>query len=213
VLRGQEFSSDLLSAVERIRVTLNAGLEKGNVVFSARRMRRRGETIDVDDEIGFSFPSLDILSNLSEMDAIAVDDRFLNKEAVWNDGSRHVPCVGTLEILLVLNNRGLISEAQKYALLHRLREGGYYTVPTDVSELLSELGRSTVEGKRLVETKELATIRTNLTIGLRATQNQAGEASFSQTELEDPSHIVIERLVPLRRGKWRLMPPGVEANG
>jgi hypothetical protein len=46
-----------------------------------------------------------------------------------------------------------------------------------------------------------------------ATQNQAGEASFSQTELEDPSHIVIERLVPLRRGKWRLMPPGVEADG
>ena len=85
--------------------------------------------------MGFNFPSLDILSNLSEMDAIAVDDRFLNKEAVWNDGSRHVPCVSTLEILLALNNRGVISEAQKYALLHRLREGA--TTPCRSTSLSS----------------------------------------------------------------------------
>jgi hypothetical protein len=37
-------------------------------------------------------------------------------------------------------------------------------------------------------------------------------AQFSQSELEDPSHIVIERMVPLRRGKWRFMPPGVEGS-
>jgi hypothetical protein len=168
VIRAEEFSSDLLGSVERIRATLNAGLEKGNIVFSARRMRRREEAVDSDDEMAINFPSLDILSDLSEIDAVAVDDRFLNKEAAWNDGTRQVPCVSTLEILLALNNRGVISEAQKYALLHRLREGGYYTVPTDALELLSELNRSTIEDEKLIETKELATIRTNLTIGLRS---------------------------------------------
>ena len=56
------------------------------MVFSARRIGRREGIIDADDDMGFNFPSLDILSNLSEMDAIAVDDRFLSKEAVWNDG-------------------------------------------------------------------------------------------------------------------------------
>jgi hypothetical protein len=45
-----------------------------------------------------------------------------------------------------------------------------------------------------------------------ATKTQNGEGSFTQSELGDPSHVVIERLVPLRRGKWRLMPPGVEAD-
>jgi hypothetical protein len=178
VLRGQEFSSDLLSAVDRIRATLNVGLEKGSITFSARRTRRRDDTVDADDEMSFSFPSLDILSNLSEIDAVAVDDRLLNKESAWNDGSRHVPCVSTLEILLALNSRGIISESQKYTLLHRLREGGYYTVPTDVSELLTELGRSTIEGTRLVESKELATIRTSLTIGLRARMHSALETPW-----------------------------------
>lgn len=45
-----------------------------------------------------------------------------------------------------------------------------------------------------------------------AADNRSGSAQFSQSELEDPSHIVIERMVPLRRGKWRFMPPGVEAS-
>jgi hypothetical protein len=39
-----------------------------------------------------------------------------------------------------------------------------------------------------------------------------GAAQFSESELEDPNHIVIERMAPLRRGKWRFMPPGVEAS-
>ena len=45
-----------------------------------------------------------------------------------------------------------------------------------------------------------------------AAQGRDRAAQFSQSELEDPSHVVIERMVPLRRGKWRFMPPGVEAS-
>lgn len=44
-----------------------------------------------------------------------------------------------------------------------------------------------------------------------AAATQVGNrAKFSQSELDDPSHIVIQRMIPLQRGKWRLMPPGVE---
>lgn len=35
---------------------------------------------------------------------------------------------------------------------------------------------------------------------------------FSRGELTDPDAISIQRLVPLQRGKWRIMPPGVEAD-
>jgi hypothetical protein len=45
-----------------------------------------------------------------------------------------------------------------------------------------------------------------------AARSPSRNTRFSQSELEDPNHIVIERLVPLQRGKWRLMPPGVEAD-
>lgn len=42
-------------------------------------------------------------------------------------------------------------------------------------------------------------------------KTQQGE-SFSPGELADPDAISIQRLVPLQRGKWRIMPPGVEAD-
>jgi hypothetical protein len=35
---------------------------------------------------------------------------------------------------------------------------------------------------------------------------------FTRAEVDDPSHIVIERRIPLQRGKWRLFPPGVKAD-
>jgi hypothetical protein len=45
-----------------------------------------------------------------------------------------------------------------------------------------------------------------------AAQVRGHGAQFSQSELEDPSQVVIQRMIPLRRGKWRFMPPGVEAS-
>ena len=39
-----------------------------------------------------------------------------------------------------------------------------------------------------------------------------GLEQFTRDDVDDASHMVIERLVPLQRGKWRLMPPGVEAD-
>lgn len=36
--------------------------------------------------------------------------------------------------------------------------------------------------------------------------------TFNPGELVDPDAISIQRLVPLQRGKWRIMPPGVEAD-
>jgi hypothetical protein len=35
------------------------------------------------------------------------------------------------------------------------------------------------------------------------------QGKFSAGEMADPDGVVIQRLVPLQRGKWRLMPPEV----
>ena len=44
-----------------------------------------------------------------------------------------------------------------------------------------------------------------------AAKTQQG-GSFSPGELTNPDAISIQRLVPLQRGKWRILPPGVEAD-
>ncbi len=47
--------------------------------------------------------------------------------------------------------------------------------------------------------------------GIKAQRSQPS-GRFSPEELADPQHLSFERLVPVHRGKWRLMPPGVEAD-
>lgn len=44
-----------------------------------------------------------------------------------------------------------------------------------------------------------------------AAKTQRGD-KFDPGELTDPDAISIERFVPLQRGKWRIMPPGVEGD-
>jgi hypothetical protein len=193
VLRSAELSEDLLAAVDRIRSTLNAVIEQGgNVIFSSRRLSRRNENEEdeQDEDFGGGFPSLDIMSNVSEMDVVICDDRFLNKEEFWTDGAHRVPCASTPDLILALNSRAVISEQQKRELFHRLREGGYHAVPIDLSELLAEVGRASVDEQRLVETPELAAIRLSLTLAIRVRMRSNVENNWI-----DHSRMVIHQAI------------------
>jgi hypothetical protein len=193
VLRSAELSEDLLAGVEHIRSILNSAIDRGgNVVFSSRRLSRRNEKEEdeQDEDFGGGFPSLDIMSNVSEIDVVICDDRFLNKETFWADGTRQVPCASTLDLILALNSRAVISEQQKYELFHRLREGGYHAVPIDLSELLAEIDRASVDNQKLVETRELAAIRLNLTVAIRS-----GMLSNLESNWTDYSRMVVHQAI------------------
>jgi hypothetical protein len=45
---------------------------------------------------------------------------------------------------------------------------------------------------------------------MKETAKQTPRGRFSQGEIDGANHMVIERHVPLWRGKWRLLPSGVE---
>lgn len=166
ILRAAELSEKLLAAIDRIRATLSSGLQKGSIVFSARK---RVDSSDFDDsEYDRRLPSLDLMSDLSGIDIVICDDRFLNKDLFWTDQSRRVPCGNTLDLIYALNNRARISQTQKYEYLHRLRAGGYHAVPMELPELLTELSRAPLDKHGVEETPELASFRLNLTIALRS---------------------------------------------
>jgi hypothetical protein len=110
VIAASDSSEELLQRVERIRATLNEAIEKeSNVKFTSRRALGRAGRDD-DEDFGESFPSLDLMSDLSQVDAMICDDRFLNKEIFWADGKWPAPCANTLDILSALNNRAVISQ-------------------------------------------------------------------------------------------------------
>ena len=47
---------------------------------------------------------------------------------------------------------------------------------------------------------------------VEAAESKSPRGKFTAGEMADPDGVVIQRLVPLQRGKWRLMPPDVEAD-
>jgi hypothetical protein len=191
VLRSAELADSLLAAIDRIRSVLNAGLQKGAVSFSSRRRAVSDESNDDDD---VRLPSLDIMADLSGMDVVICDDRFLNKDLFWADGIRRVPCANTLDLIYALNNRARISQQQKHEYLHKLREAGYHAVPVEVQEILSELSRATFDQHGLVETPELSAFRLNQTIAIRSRMLSPIDAQWT-----DGSRMVIHQAI---RALW-----------
>jgi hypothetical protein len=167
VIKASEASADLLAAVERIRATLNASIEapRSSIGFTARRQLPSTATEDEEPEgFGAKLPSVDIMSDLSGVDLVVCDDRYLIHEARWSDGKRSVPCVTTLDLIHALNSRGQLSDPQIYENYHRLRAAGYHPVPFHPEELKRELYRAEIENEHLIETPELTAIRRSLTI-------------------------------------------------
>lgn len=178
VIQSAEASADLLAAVERIRATLNASIETSSgVAFTARRqMTGKATEGEEPEEVEAKLPSVDIMSDLAETEAVVCDDRYLIHEGSWSDGKRSVQCVTTLDLVHALNSRGQLSESQIYENYHRLRAAGYYPVPLSTEELTRELRRAEIDNGHLIETPELTAMRRSLTI---AYENQA----FVEAEL------------------------------
>ena len=39
---------------------------------------------------------------------------------------------------------------------------------------------------------------------------RSAKGNFTSAELRDPDHVAIKRLIPAKRGKWRLLPVGIK---
>ena len=92
------------------------------------------------------------MSDLSEVDVVICDDRYLIHEGRWSDGVRSVPCATTLDLIQALNDRGHLSQSQISENYHRLRSAGSHPVPFDAEELKQELNRAQIDKEVLVET-------------------------------------------------------------
>lgn len=170
MLRFAAQADDLLSTVERIRATLNAALEKGEIRFTRRRMRGAEEDNDLEDEANSlpQMPALDIMANIEDIDAVACDDRFLNMQPTWSGPGRSVPTACTLDLLASLHLRGAITADERQSSIHKLRVSAYVAIPIEVQELLAQLDRAKIADCGIVETPELRAIRENVSLARRA---------------------------------------------
>jgi hypothetical protein len=162
ILNYAEFTQEVLNSIERMRATLSAALEEGCVGFSARRLTEKEQD---EEDILEHYPTIDLLSDLSQADLALADDRCLNKEPFWGDAAqRRVPVGSTLDLLLGLKKAGKLDDAAFWMARHKLRIAGFYAVPLEPEELDHHLGRAIVSDGALRETPELKAIRESLAL-------------------------------------------------
>jgi hypothetical protein len=118
-------SGELLAIIDSIRTALHAADKAGKIIF-APKLRAQ------DDKTEAS--SLHILLDLMGSDALLVDDRMLNANALITDSLQHqARTITTLDIIEELSARGIIDQERRRSVRHRLRNGGAALVPIDQS--------------------------------------------------------------------------------
>lgn len=148
-----EQQRDLIGA---IRDALCAGLKSGRV--------RAAPIPPSDDEDRLNHPTFTILQLDAVVDALVVDDRFVNQHARMEDGGRSTPIITSLDLLADLVTRRVISEEAYMGYRTLLRRAGYQLIPVTEDELLAYLSVARVANGAVEESAELKAIRESLLI-------------------------------------------------
>lgn len=168
VLRYAVLTGETLADLARIRATLHLAIEQNKITLSARRKLGAPGGKSGKSREDILAPSLEIMTDLSKVDLIVVDDRYLNKDAYWTDGAHRAPTASTFSILNALNARGKLSQPAMWRARHKLREAGYCLVPIESDELFSSINAAPINEGAVVETPELRAIRENVSLAKRA---------------------------------------------
>ena len=186
ILQYERHANDLLAAIERIRAQVSAAIESGKVQLSARRVRQSDAIDDENDDnatLGAA-PSLDLMSDLSGVDIIVVDDRCLNRFPSWTDGAgRQAAVATTLDLIANMHDTGLVDDNACYAQRHKLRAAGYSMMPIEAEELAHHILAAPIQNGVLVEPPSLAADRVSLAMPLMHEDVRATRRALVQQDL------------------------------
>jgi hypothetical protein len=168
-LRHGRHVDQLLTAIDRIRLSLNKRIEALKIRVSVRRTVDDAEAeanSGQGDERAFEMvPAFDLMCDLSQISAVVTDDRFLNKLPTWTDSlGRSVVATSTLNLIETLKGDQLIDNETFWRARHKLRAAGYIAVPLEPDELKQYLWAAPFVDKSIRETPELRAIRESLSI-------------------------------------------------
>ena len=127
----------LEASLEKLRVMLRDALQERITVFLPRH-----EFTEEDERGVLQIASTlgELLNNAESFDAIAIDDRYLQRFGKVADSSgQERPVIGVIDIMSHLERQGVIKREKRYAMLHELRQSGFAFVMIEAEELLSYL--------------------------------------------------------------------------
>ena len=151
----EKLSEQQLGLIELIRKTLSDGL-------ASRHVRAVKSPSIGDEELLGSHPTFSVLGIDDAVDALVVDDRFVNQHPFMEANHRRTPILTTVDLLVDLARKGTISKQGVHAHRTYLRQAGFLFVPLTEEELLHHLLDAPLNDGEVLETAELRAIRESL---------------------------------------------------
>ena len=156
LIEHHQHVEEVLTIIDDIRNLIRSANAGGKISFGSRRIER--------GKRGDERPStMNLLSDLTAVDAVVCDDRALNKENFASDAKgKRIPCLSSLDVLEELRGRGFLTDTEWLSARHRLRDGGATVVPVDVTEVSRAVSRShkamSAEMRAIQESIDLARV-------------------------------------------------------
>ena len=173
MLRHQELVVKANGIIEGLRSKLHSGIRSGLVKIGQRPERgstgdTKGEDEDdVDDglENDSTFrvhPTISIFDLVADVEAVVVDDRFLNMHHRMDFKGKSVPLYTTYDLIEFLRSQSKISPSHLAHLKTKLRRFGYQFLPLTELELAAAVEASQVVDGHLSPSAELMAIRDSI---------------------------------------------------
>lgn len=153
----ERYSETMTETLENIRRVIREKMAKGKVKFLPEGKRSSDE-----EHFGISALSLvDLLEDISGIDAACIDDRMLNSKPILEDRfGKKVDLLCSLDVIDMLVERGGVTETERAEAIHKMREWNFSTLPVDANELLEQLLRNKAdETGTLMESAKLRVMR------------------------------------------------------
>ncbi len=157
LLRYERLTSEVSKVIESIRSFLAAGIQVGKIKVGNMQSIDKAK-----EEILLHHPTFAIVALAKDVEAVVVDDRFLNQHQNIDNGSGNTPILTTLDLIDALYSKSNITFDQMLEYRTEVRRAGYIFIPVRKDELEHHLSVAEVVSGSLVETAELKAIRENI---------------------------------------------------
>jgi hypothetical protein len=155
LIKLETLVSDQIKYLEKIRCSVAFGLATGQIRLMPAFHNESSEGVR-------QHPTFELLAGTADVDAIAIDDRFVNRHAMMDSKGRQVFVFSSLDLIDDLRRRGILTDENRLAHRTSLRRAGYQLVPVERDELKHHLSNVQTNDGTIAETAELRAIRESL---------------------------------------------------
>lgn len=186
LMRFDDSGAEARELVENLQIVLRDGIAAGKV-----KLGRLVPGEDSDEQIN-SHPTRMMIADQLDVDAVVVDDRFINKHVTMGATT---PVVTSIDVLSSLVNDGVIASSEFAESMTQLRLAGMIFVPHRTDEIKNLLSDTTIAGYHLQESAELRAINESIT---RTRMTDALQLPFESFWMD----ALIRELLNAIRAQW-----------